>query len=109
MEEFKEFIPNYLLDEIKPYFIGMEYYRKNNILNYQLPNYFQYKDQNIAFEQNNNQGQCLDYALLLGEQSNKIFLGIQIKCYSPDTSGGNLSDENKIIIRRIKKGYKMII
>ena len=106
LEEFKEFIPNYLLDEIKPYFIGMEYYRKNNILNYQLPNYFQYKDQNIAFEQNNNQGQCLDYALLLGEQSNKIFLGIQIKCYSPDTSGGNLSDENK---KSIKEKCKNII
>ena len=42
-------------------------------------------DENIILDQQNPYGKMLDYAVLIGQSDNKIFIGFQIKCYSKDT------------------------
>ena len=98
-EDFEQNLPEKLLKEINSYFYDIEYYRKKTILNDSLPKYKGYEDENIGLRQKKITGECLDYALLLGNQKNKKFLGIQIKCYSPDTTGGNFSSETKSTIK----------
>ena len=98
-EDFEQNLPKKLLKEINSYFYDIEYYRKETILNDSLPKYKGYEDENVGLRQKKITGECLDYALLLGNQKNKKFLGIQIKCYSPDTIGGNFSRETKSTIK----------
>ena len=98
-EDFEQNIPQKLFKEINFYFHDIEYYRKITILNNSLPKYKGYEDKHVGFRQKKITGECLDYALLLGNQKNKKFLGIQIKCYSPDTTGENFSRETKSTIK----------
>ena len=105
-EDFKQNLPENLLKEINPYFYDIEYYRKNENLNCSLKKLEGYENENIAFKQKNIMGEFLDYALLIGEQQNKKFLGIQIKCFSPHITTGNYSNETKATI---KEKYKNII
>ena len=97
--DFEKYLPEFLIKDAYHYFLNIDYYKKNVELNYSLTKYEGYEDKNIAFKQTSITGECLDYALLMGERQNKKFLGIQIKCYSPDTVGGNFSDENKANIK----------
>ena len=54
----------------------------------------------IYLEQSSQIGKCLDLGFLTGSKDYKKFLGIQIKCYSPGTIGGNLYKENKETIKQ---------
>ena len=42
-------------------------------------------DETFYITQSNPNGELLDYAVLYGKKNEKIFLGFQIKCYSPNT------------------------
>ena len=42
-------------------------------------------NETFCITQTNSNGEILDYAVLYGKKNEKIFLGFQIECYSPDT------------------------
>ena len=43
-------------------------------------------NENFFITQTNPNGELLDYAILFGKRNEKIFLGFQMKCFSPNTS-----------------------
>lgn len=78
----------------------------NENINFKSKTIFGYENYNIFLTQNNTKAKCLDLGLLTGKQTEKIFLGMQIKCYSPKTTGGNIFYEDK---NQIKEKCKNVI
>ena len=59
-------------------------------------------NENIFLDQQKENGECLDYAVLFGERDNKIFVSFQTKCFGRK-SQINVNALNKIYIKEKMK------
>ena len=59
-------------------------------------------NENVFLDQQKENGECLDYAVLFGEKDNKIFALFQMKCFERK-SQINLNSLNKIYIKEKMK------
>ena len=113
--KFNIFSPLNISEEIFESAIPLEYFRvkeykiqksqpkkKTNLLG--SVEYSQFSgSENFILDQKDNQGECLDLALLFGEKNKKTFVGIQIKCYNPNKNH-NLTKITKYNIKdKIRK------
>ena len=105
-KDYQSLFPKDFQEEINPLFYDIEYYRENTEVNENIPELKKNWGENILLNQKNNQGESLDQALVFEVEGKKIFLGIQIKCYSPDTKGGAFTYETKA---KIKEKCKNVI